>query len=166
MKKVKLTKGYVALVDDEDYQRIVNAGPWRALVKPRTVYAVRYLRLAPWTYTTQKLHRFILGVTNPKIQVDHNPDPSGLNCQRHNLRKASNRQNGRSAGLSKANTSGFKGVSWSKVGKKWQAHIMLRGKSTGLGLYTTAKKAAQAYDESARKHFGKFAKTNAMLGAL
>jgi hypothetical protein len=48
----------------------------------------------------------------------------------------------------------------------WQASIMLRGKSVGLGLYKTAKQAAQAYDASARKHFGKFAKTNAMLGAL
>ena len=139
---------------------------WRALVQPRNVYAIRYVRLAPWTYTTERLHRFILGVTNPKIKVDHSPDPLGLNCQRSNLRKASNKQNGRNAKLSKANMSGFKGVSWHKGGKKWQASIMLRGKSVGLGLYKTAKQAAQAYDSSARKHFGKFAKTNAMLGAL
>jgi hypothetical protein len=39
MKEIPLTKGYVALVDDADYDRVTAAGPWHAQVCEHTVYA-------------------------------------------------------------------------------------------------------------------------------
>ena len=40
MKTIELTQGYVALVDDEDFER-VNAFKWYAQVNHKTVYAHR-----------------------------------------------------------------------------------------------------------------------------
>jgi hypothetical protein len=36
MREIPLTRGYVALVSDEDYDRVMAAGPWRAITDPKT----------------------------------------------------------------------------------------------------------------------------------
>src|ERR1017187_2014879 len=65
MRHLKLTQGYYALVDDEDYERVVAAGPWHAGVRPKTVYAV-HTRLDQGKLY---LHRFILCVDNDNLEV-------------------------------------------------------------------------------------------------
>jgi hypothetical protein len=160
MKTITLTQGYVALVSDKDYTRVVNAGPWRALEDKRkdgslrNVYAMRSVKRY-----SQTLHRFILGLSG-KGQADHYPDPNGLNNQRSNLRKANNDENSRNQRLSKANTSGFKGVYWNKNAQKWQAQIVCSQKHYYLGLFDSAEVAARAYDAKALELFGKFANLN------
>lgn len=39
------------------------------------------------------LYRFILDVTDPKIQIEHRPDPNPFNCSRNNLHKGSAQTN-------------------------------------------------------------------------
>ena len=165
MKEIQLTQGYIALVDDEDYAR-VNKYKWCARVERRKdksivkVYALRKVRSATGKSTTQLMHRFILGVTDTSVEVDHNPDNSGLNNQRSNLRLATSAQNSRNRRLSVANSSGFKGVSFCKARGTWESKIETEERTTHLGRYKTSEQAARAYDEAAVRMFGEFAKTN------
>jgi hypothetical protein len=167
MKTIKLTKGYVAQVDDKDSERVCQH-KWRALVHRRedgsikNVYAVRTVYSVGKRHT-QQLHRFILGVTDSEIQVDHSPDHSGLNCTRENLRLATNAENSRNQRLRIDNTSGIKGVTWHKARKKWQAQINVNGKKKYLGLFASKNDATQSHDSAAKQYFGAFALTNTML---
>ena len=50
--------------------------------------------------------------------------------------------------LSSTNTTGFTGVSKSK-GNRFQAYIRIGGKQQSIGVFDTAKEAAEAYDQAA-----------------
>ena len=162
VKTSPLTQGYSAIVDDRDYKR-VSQYPWSARVKYRadgtirTVYAVRHAGV----YVS--LHRFILRLTDPAIQVDHR-NGDGLDCQRHNMRKTQT-QNPRNARKTSSPTSSkFKGVH--KCGTRWRGQISFHGKHVFLGYHHTEEAAARAYDAAALKYYGEFALTNVMLGLL
>ncbi len=157
MKEIELTQGYVALVDDEDYER-VSAHKWYAEVYRHNVYAARAVYTTNKRRKTVKMHRFILGVIGSKVQVDHK-DRNGLNNQRSNLRITID-QNQQNAGLRKDNTSGYKGVHWNKNRGRWQARIKFRSKHIGLGLFTDILDAARAYNKAALELFGEFALLN------
>ena len=170
MKTIELTRGYVALVSDKDYKRVsqlkwcasenfVNGKLWN-------VYAVRGFRVNG-KCKTHLMHRFILGIEYSKVPaVDHYPDSSGLNNQRSNLRLATSTENHQNSKLRSDSTSGYKGATWDTAHHKWLANIKVNHKQMFLGYFTTPKEAALAYDKAARKHFGKFARTNKSLGLL
>lgn len=42
MKEIQLTQGYVALVDDKDYERVLAEGPWQASVYKYDIAAMMY----------------------------------------------------------------------------------------------------------------------------
>jgi hypothetical protein len=62
-----------------------------------------------------------------------------------NLRICTHSQNHANVGLSKANTSGYKGVSYHKVTGKWMASIKRGGDDRHLGLFETPELAHEAY---------------------
>ena len=158
MKELELTQGYKALVDDEDYERCVAAGPWFAYVERRKDGTIRNVYGAR-SGIVKRLHRFILDVVGPKVQVDHK-DHNGLNCQHHNMRVVTNFQNSRNTRKRSGTTSSFKGVYRYKLRNNWRAMIRLNNKNVGLGYFSEELAAALAYDASAREHFGEFAHTN------
>ena len=68
-------------------------------------------------------------------EIDHK-DNDQLNNRIENLRPATRSQNCSNTGIGKKNTSGVKGVSWSKRNNKWRAKCKINGKTIHLGYYT------------------------------
>lgn len=105
------------------------------------------------------LHRLAWLLTHgdwPTKDLDHlDGDPA--NNKLANLREATCSQNMGNARRSKANTSGFKGVTWHKRLKKWQAQIMVDRRNYSLGYFTTVEAAHVAYCAAAQERFGEFA---------
>jgi hypothetical protein len=104
--------------------------------------------------------RLLLNIVDSDLQVDHK-DGNFLNNKKENLRKATQSQN--NANQIKWNgcyTSKYKGVTWSKKARAWQAQIAKNGKRFFLGYYSTEENAAKAYDEKALKLYGEFARFN------
>jgi len=158
MKKIPLSQGKFAIVDDADFDWL-NQWKWSAHKNRNTFYAGRKIRVG----LKRKLllmHRLILGLDfGDERQGDHiNMD--GLDNRRKNLRIATNAQNRRNRGKQANNTSGYKGVTWRKQRKKWQAHIQVKGKVKHLGYFTDPVEASEAYDSASQKYHGKFAQTN------
>ena len=89
MKEISLTKGLVAIIDDEDFER-VSRYKWVSLKNKRTVYASRSSDLKGGK-KTMYMHRFIMNPPSD-MQVDHiNGD--GLDNRRVNLRVCTQSQN-------------------------------------------------------------------------
>lgn len=63
-----------------------------------------------------------------------------------NLRFATKMQNQPNAGISRNNTSGYRGVSWDAKCGKWRAQIRVQKKLIHLGLFSSTEAAAIARD--------------------
>ncbi len=157
MKLIPLTQGYFAQVDDADFEWL-NQWNWQARVCKHTVYATMNAR-KNGKRTTVQMHRVILGVTDPKVFVDHE-DLCGLNNQRENIRLCTNAQNIMNI-ISRSNSSSrFKGVFRNTILKKWLASIKIDGKSKHIGLYDSEEDAARNYNLFAKEHHKEFARLN------
>jgi hypothetical protein len=157
MKTVLLAKGEEAFVDDEDYEAVRATKWWLLRTKSGKLYAYRPVRKESGQYSTVLMHRIIMGAL-PRQLVDHE-DGNGLNNQRGNLRVCTTSQNNANKAALK-HSSQYKGVSWSKAKKKWQAYIKISGKSKFLGYFVDEAVAAKKYDEAAIATFGEFARPN------
>ena len=136
-------------VSDDDYDEL-NKYSWSKRVSCSKVYAVSFIN-GKHVY----MHRFILGLTDKNIYVDHK-DHDGLNNQRENLRisnSSTNQKNKRPYGSSK-----YLGVNWHIT--KWRAAINNNGKQIYIGVYDNEIEAAKAYDKFAKKYHGEFANLN------
>lgn len=157
MKEIKLTKGKIALVDDEDYEFLMQ-WKWSVTKGRYTFYAER---VAPIDGRQKKIsmHRLILGLTDPNIEGDH-IDHNGLNNQRSNLRAATCSQQSYNRRNRKNSLSKYKGVCFHKAQKKWVSRISVPNKRIHLGYFDTELEAAFAYNNAAKKLHGDFAFLN------
>jgi hypothetical protein len=160
-KLIPLTQGKYAIVDDEDYDRVMQY-KWVT----QKVYKEGKIRATGWIADKgfrMKLARFVLlpfyGASLSGKEIDH-IDGDPLNNQRSNLRVCTRPQNQWNRGKQKNNTSGFKGVHWSKRAQKWHAGICYRGRKKSLGNFDDPVLAAKAYDKAARQFHGAFARLN------
>lgn len=159
---IPLTLGYEAIIDAADVP-LVEGWCWRAMVSRRkdgsvyTVYARRSFRLNG-KMETAYLHRQVSGEVSG-MDVDH-LDGNGLNNRRANLRHATRSQNMHNQRISASNTSGYKGVVWSKAAQKWQAQIKINRKCKVIGYFVRVEDAADAYATASaalHKGFGRIA---------
>lgn len=155
MKEIPLTQGKIALVEDEDFDR-VNQFKWRAWHHRNTWYAVADLPRVNGKSKRLYLHSFVLPGSP---EVDHR-NRDGLNCQRSNLRPATHAQNRANQGKRKNCSSIFKGVGWRKDLGCWRAYIGKGYRYQHLGHFALEENAARAYDAAAKVSFGEFACLN------
>jgi hypothetical protein len=165
MRTIPLTKGQVAIVDDEDYERL-SKHKWRSNFSKNTnsCYAIRHSPMVNGTRHTVPMHREVMNA-NPGETIDH-INHNTLDQRKENLRVCTVQQNQANRKMISTNTSGYKGVVWQRRHKKWRAQIRFNGKLIGLGYYDTALDAALTYDRAAVEYHGEFALTNRMLGLL
>jgi hypothetical protein len=151
----------IVLLDDEDYDRVIQCGKWSCIYSNRshTFYATRHAK------TTNRrliyMHVFIMKSEPSKgEQIDH-WDGNGLNNQRKNLRITDNKHNQMNRKTNKNSTTGYKGVViLDDCKNKYRASIRIDQKFHTIGYYFTAIEAALAYDEASIKYFGEYAKPN------
>lgn len=157
-RRIKLTRGYYALVDECDFERL-NRHKWQVNVRngrPRQAGRTER-RNQKSRYLT--MHRVIMNPPEHRI-VDHiNRNP--LDNRRANLRLSTPQQNSWNRSCPR-NSKGSKytGVSLDRDGQKWRVRIVIDGESRFLGYYDDEKAAAMAFDKAARKHRGHFAFQN------
>ncbi len=175
MKLEEITAEYVRSI--LDYDPISGVMVWKPRVftkktsgKWNDVYAGKeagsvfkngYRMLSFGRGQKQYTHRIIwLWMTGdwPKNNLDH-IDTIKLNNVWINLRECDHRQNMGNQGVRKNNTSGYKGVSYSKKNKCYQAYITVQRKKINLGYYKNIEIAAEAYRIAAKKYYGEFART-------
>lgn len=157
MKEIQLTQGKVALVDDEDFERL-NKWSWSTQKGPNTYYAFRR-QVINGKSVKIWMHRFVSGITDKNILVDHR-NRNGLNNQKFNLRIACKSQNSSNRRSSKNSTSVYLGVTWHKAANKWLAKIRKNGKVKHLGVFKCEIEAAKTYDKHAIEIHGEFANLN------
>ena len=106
-------------------------------------------------YMAHRLAWLMFYETEPSCTIDH----SNLNRSDNricNLREATPSENNRNRPRGGNNTSGFKGVYWSKSVKKWLSQITINGKWKYLGVFADINDAADAYARAAKSIHGEF----------
>jgi hypothetical protein len=160
VKEIQLTQGYVALVDDCDFDYL-NQWKWSAhLVKcgvSKKPYAVR----GTFDNKTINIHRQILNAPKGAC-VDHiNGDT--LDNRRINLRLCTIQQNCFNQRKVRRKTSSkYKGVCLIKENHKWISSIKFNHKQILIGVYFTEQMAALQYNIKAKEFYGDFAYLNVL----
>ncbi len=151
MKKIPLTQGKFALVDDEDF-KLLNQMSWHYTNN-------RAFNSKKESMSRVIIEKYLLMNLNEYERVDHiNRNP--LDNRKNNLRICSNQQNTFNS-KSRQGTSSFKGVSWDKRSGKWKASISLNNQQVCCtALFRNENIAAHTYDYWALQYFKIFAYLN------
>ena len=121
-----------------------NTQGYRQIRLDGTLYLAHKLA---WMYTT--------GIWPTKI-IDHiNRDRT--DNRRGNLRLAERSENACNSKLNSKNTSGLRGVVWSKGHRKWRAGIRAYGQRIELGLFDDLREAGEAVATARIKAYADFA---------
>ena len=155
MKKIQLTQGKHALVDDEDFE-FLSQWKWHL----SHGYAQRSINVSRFgngkKTKTIRMHRTIMQLSE-RTSIDHiNGD--GLDNRKSNLRACTGKQNqqNRKTHYNKR----FKGVNWHRRVSKWQTSIRVDGKLRHLGYFIDEIEAAKMYNKAALQYFGEYARLN------
>lgn len=152
-KSIPLTKGKFALVDDGDYEWLMQR-KWQYL-------KIGYAACSDWGHGNRKMiymHRLINNTPDGKLTDHINLDK--LDNRRKNLRLCSRSENGMNRTSSRVNSSGYKGVYFVRRVSLWVASIKVSGTQHHLGYFHSSEDAARAYDKAAKEYHGTFARCN------
>ena len=159
MQRIALSRGnfegLYALVDDEDYSRLVLF-KWSA-AKMATGWVARRNDGGMHVY----MHREIM--FTPENMVCDHIHHNTLDNRKSELRNCTHLQNTynfRKYKTKRKPSSQYKGVSWHKAASKWQVKICVDRKEKYVGLFVSEIDAARAYDVVAIEYHGEFASLN------
>ncbi len=161
MKIIKLSKGKETIVDDDMYDEL-NKYNWiySDYENSKYGYALRNISI-DGNRKGIMMHR-VVNNTPDGYYTDHlNRDR--LDNRRENLRTCTISQNSQNSSLNRKNTSGYRGVSWSKISNKWLAYINYAKKRVHIGFFDNKNDAATAYNNKAIELFGEFAAINKII---
>jgi hypothetical protein len=154
---ILLSNGYEVIVDDDDYDYLSR---WR-WKRNAVGYACRTIYIRG-KFTLLLMHRLI-NKTPEGLFTDH-INRNKLDNRKSNLRTVTKRINNRNQGLGSRNTSGFKGVNFTKD-KKWRAYGKDEyGKFIHLGQFNTPEEAAAVASTFQQEIDAKLIKVTPMLG--
>lgn len=136
MKVVKISQNKQAIVDDEDFARVIN---WR-WSHHHTGYVVR-------GKPQISLHRFIMGAKKGQY-VDH-VNGDRLDNRKENLRFCTRKQN-------QWNTRSYDGIHWRGDREAWIVRMRVDGRMKYIGYFKEKKDAEEARRQASLKYHGRF----------
>lgn len=156
MKELKCGCGQSLFIDDDDYSKCCKL-TWNC--QKGVVRHIFNPKIGKKAYCLV-ISKYILGVSLlPGFLIDH-IDRNTHNNQKNNLRIATYSENNSNVAITKRNSSGFKGVSYSVGARAWKACISFKRNRIFLGYFKTKEIAAKKYNEAALKYHGNFAVLN------
>lgn len=163
MREIKLNHGFIALVDDDDFERL-SIHSWHCHRDSRhLVYAKRNKTSADGGKRGSiTMHREIMGEPPRGLEIDHREhfvERRIIDNRRHNLRFVTRAQNNANQRKSKGRSI-YKGASLHAASGLWRATLRHNGKHINVGYFKIEVHAAYAYDLAAVRLRGEFARTN------
>lgn len=152
MEYIALTQNKRTIIDNKDFKK-VSKYKWcykiSKILKDGREYGVAVHGF--WNSKRQqnkiiKLHRFILGLTDPKIIVDH-INGNTLDNRKSNLRIVDGT-------LNNMNRRGVKGCQWDRRTGQWRAELGFYGKRIWLGRFNRKEDAIKVYKLAVIKYYG------------
>ncbi len=162
MREIPMTKGQVAIVDDEDLEWLSQwkwSADWSGLGK--CFYALRGVSIVPGSRKVRKIymHRQILGLgPGDKLTGDH-INHNTLDNRRENLRVATMVEQCQNRRSRSDSTTGIKGVTRRENGK-FRVYLTVNKERIRFGQYNTLEEAAAIAMEKRKEFHGNFARYN------
>jgi hypothetical protein len=147
---------YLVLIDGEDSEKI-NKYRWHYNASQTGgPYFRGWIKTEFGKRIHVYLHRYIVNAP-PDKHVDH------INCntldnRKENLRLCLQIENMHNCKKSKANSTGYKGVTYNKRERKYKAQICINWHHVSLGTYSDPREAYEAYCKAALKYHGEYAR--------
>ena len=170
MKKIPLTQGKYAIVDDGDYPYLSRFDWYASEYKGIERVQLRLRGLNNTNQLSQSLSKvtiyieqFIMRAKNGCVYIHLNKN--GLDVRKENL-VLSSIQHALQRGKKRENTtSQYKGVCFNKKhkGNKWLAQVCKNNKHYSVGYFLTEAEAGLAYNKKAKELYGELAYQNKII---
>ena len=145
-------------IDLDDYEK-VKKHHWGIFISKYGAFYIYSYDRSGEKVRTILLHRYIMDEPEGLI-VDH-IDGNPLNNRKSNLRICNCEENSQNRAKNKNNTSGHKGITWSKKDNKWMAYIYYKNRFKNLGLYSNFDDAVATREKAEEQYFGEFNRKDA-----
>ncbi len=161
MRRIRLSRGLFATVDDEDYPKLVG---FKWSVKPSEhggMYAVTNIK-ENGRWHQELMHRKIMG--NPPGKDVIFLDYDGLNCRKKNLRIVDAVESRRHHRVRRDSYTQIKGVALNLEEGSWSPIIVVNSTPKNLGEFDDVEEAKQVYDEAVKQNYGAYAPMHRPVG--
>lgn len=135
--------------------QVINGKPPGEIFEPTHNAGYVHIFIGGKKRLAHRLAVFYMTGLWPIGRIDHR-DTVRSNNKWENIRPATQSQNLANQRKRKDNTSGYKGISWSRT--KWRVRLSVNNKQLELGYCRDLAEACRIYIEAAQQHYGEFAR--------